>query len=323
MTVTVLKLSSLLFFIYFCLKCLFHIMIFNRLRKNHRIIRRQDQPVLYKLSGILIKKTGLKKMPSLYYFSNRKPLIFTIGIFNPAVFISPRLLQDLNYSELTAVLTHEFMHIKRRDGLYNRLMQFIPVLIPTTIILFFGRNILYGYQTPLFWFLLTFIVLLSYRLFIYEGFNFDRESSCDDLTLKIIKDPLVLAESIIKVWESGRHLPEYNWRLSFASVRPFAAGISGYEGRVKRLVNYRKPYLKMILKRLVIGALAISLIPLSIFIWDYSLGRISSDMHFIFEKKSIKITVEKVIIKNYKSVDGVKLHVWSMINEGSGSPESN
>jgi len=278
------------------------------------VIKQHHEPEFYRLVRKLAGEIDLKKIPALFYFSDKKPLIFTIGILRPAVFISPRLLSDLNYSELTAVMTHELTHIKRNDGLYNRIMQFIPALIPTVLILLFGRTIMQDMYTQLFWYLLTFVLLLSYKLFIYEGFNRDRETSCDDLTLKIINDPLLLAESIMKVWEAGKELPVYNWRLGLASVRPFAAGNSGYQGRVKRLINYRKPYVKIFIKKLAILSFAAGFIPLSVFIWDYNTGRITGGMDFIFENDKIEMVVEKVIIHK-QDKDNISLHVWTVKNQ--------
>ncbi|MCP4727603.1 MAG: M48 family metalloprotease [bacterium] len=312
--ITVLKIASFLLFAYFCAKCIIHSFIFIRLRKQHNVIKQHHEPGFYRLVRKLAGEIGLEKIPALFYFSDKKPLIFTIGIFRPAVFISPRILLDLNYSELTAVMTHELTHIKRNDGLYNRIMQFIPVLIPAALVLLFGRTIMMDLYTQLFWYLLTFVLLLSYRLFIYEGFNLDRETSCDDLTLKIINDPLLLAESIMKVWEAGKELPVYNWRLDLASVRPFAAGNSGYQGRVKRLVNYRKPYVKIILKKLVVLSFAAGFIPLSIFIWDYNTGRIGNGLEFIYENDKLKMTVEKVIVQKHDN-DNISLRVWTVKNQ--------
>jgi hypothetical protein len=193
-------------------------------------------------------------------------------------------------------------------------MQLIPALIPSALILFFGRTILHNEYTQLFWYLLAFVILLSNKLFVYEGFNSDRETSCDDLTLKIINDPLLLAESIMKVWEAGKDLPVYNWRLSFASVRPFAAGNSDYKGRIKRLVNYRKPYFKIVFKKLAILSLAGFFIPLSVFIWDYNTGNFKAGMEFIFEKNKLKLTIGKIIVHEQKE-NKISLHVWTVKNQ--------
>ncbi len=308
--ITVLKITSLVMFIYFCAKCIAHSLIFIRLRKQHAVIKPHDEPEFYRLVRKLVRKIGLKRTPALYYFSDKKPLIFTIGIFNPAVFISRKLLSGLNYSELTAVMSHELTHIKRKDGIFNRIMQFIPVLIPPALVLLFGRVMMMEQYTQLFWYLLTFVLLLSYRLFIYEGFNRDRETSCDDLTLKIINDPLLLAESIMKVWESGKNLPVYNWRLALASVRPFAADNSGHTGRIKRLINYRKPYLKIALKKLFVLSFAAGFIPLSIFVWDYNTGRIHAGMDLVVEKDKVKMKVESVVIQRMDR-DDISIRVWT------------
>lgn len=249
--VTVLKLVSLAMLIYNLGKFIIHYLFYKDLIKNHIQITGNLYPNFRNLVADLSKKVGLSEIPNLYLFADNKPLVFTIGTLKPAIFISPTLINRLNIDEMSAVLAHELSHIMNSDNLFIKFVKFLKTLIPVSVIMVFGYHITMDTQSPLFWYLLTFIVILSYKLFYQERAIYKRELDCDDNTVNILKDPLLLASSIIKVWKTGKHLPMYNWRMSIASVRPFADSSMSNDSRIKRLINYKKSMFGKVIRTII------------------------------------------------------------------------
>lgn len=97
------------------------------------------------------------------------PLV--IGYIKPVVLIPLSVISHLDQHQLEAVIIHELSHIRRHDYLLNLL----KVAIET--ILFFN---------PFVW--------LCARLV-----NTERENACDDLVLKLTKQPLVYATVLFKL----------------------------------------------------------------------------------------------------------------------------
>ena len=139
--VSILQILSVFLIIAFFTKLTFHILFYRCLRKRFHLFYREDSKKLFTLLHLLCRKLKMRKLPIIYKFSETKPLIFTIGVLKPAIFISPRLLSNLSYEELKAVLTHELYHIKRRDALSFWLYKLITALLPVLIILVEGFQI--------------------------------------------------------------------------------------------------------------------------------------------------------------------------------------
>jgi hypothetical protein len=51
----------------------------------------------------------------------------TVGVFHPAIILPGRVIQALDEADLTAILAHEYGHIRRRDFLVHLLCQLIAV----------------------------------------------------------------------------------------------------------------------------------------------------------------------------------------------------
>ena len=76
-----------------------------------------------------------------------------------------------------------------------------------------------------------------------------KKLSCDDFSVDKIKDPLILASSLISVWRLGHILPWYRWRTGLQFTQTLLPASQKLEYRVERLVNYRRPWFKFLVGR--------------------------------------------------------------------------
>jgi beta-lactamase regulating signal transducer with metallopeptidase domain len=102
-----------------------------------------------------------------------------VGILRPVVLLPEGLIERLSPEELQAVLTHEIAHLHRHDNLTAAIHMIVE-----TVFWFF----------PLTWW-------LGGRL------NVERERACDEAVLSRGNEPVVYAESILKVCKFYVHVP--------------------------------------------------------------------------------------------------------------------
>ncbi len=103
---------------------------------------------------------------------------FTVGVLRPVIFLPEHLLRELRFTDIEAVLGHEFAHIKRYDDI------FVSLQLVTKCLLFFN---------PLIWLSARRIASL-------------RERRCDQLAIltgKLV--PQSYAESLLRVAELQHH----------------------------------------------------------------------------------------------------------------------
>ena len=105
--------------------------------------------------------------------------------------------------------------------------------------------------------------------FIKRHFLFLKELRCDDRTIKIIKDPLLLASTIIKVWRAGNRLQRENSFLSLSQVNSLINANKGVESRIRRLSDYRIFSKKTLFKKIAFILAVPGMIFAAIFIWKF------------------------------------------------------
>lgn len=62
--------------------------------------------------------------------ASERPICFTLGVFQPSVYITSRLLENLAPRDREAMLAHEAAHIRRRDGLVSALLTLFYTAFP-------------------------------------------------------------------------------------------------------------------------------------------------------------------------------------------------
>ncbi len=278
-TVALLRLFTLTLFAIFLIKLVVHLIIFYRLRRRLPRYLEEKHPRLFSAYREAAQKVKLWRRPHLYEFSNERPLVFTIGSLKPAIFMASATVEKLAPEELEAVLVHELTHIKRHDNLLIWLWEIFFVAIPVLIVQIFAISFIFSIQNSVYAILGTLIFITMFKAFLWRRILFLRELSCDDLAVDAIKDPLILASSLINVWRLEKTLPEHRWRSGFAFAQTLLPAYSTLEIRAQRLVTYRRPWFKFFLGKAG-RVVAIALVIFSAaFLWRFN--SIHNNLHFI------------------------------------------
>ena len=101
-----------------------------------------------------------------------RPLALIYGIRRPTALLSTWMLEQLDESELEAVLIHELVHVSRNDYLVN----WIAIVL---------RD--------------AFFYLPTSRI-AYRQLRSEKELACDDVVVQTTRQPLALASALTKVW---------------------------------------------------------------------------------------------------------------------------
>lgn len=163
-----------------------------------------------------VPERKLDKNEKIYRCKIATPVV--TGILKPRIYLP----FDLNEPELSHVLVHERMHVKRKDH-WLKLLFYIAVII--------------HWFNPLVW--------LAYRLL-----ERDMEMACDEAVLEKmgIEVKTEYCESLLNLAVSKNHFVG----------NPVAFGESDVKRRIKNLLNYKKPYLWVtIVAVIVIAAVAV------------------------------------------------------------------
>ncbi|MFQ5738731.1 MAG: M48 family metalloprotease [Acidobacteriota bacterium] len=248
-----LRLFSLTLLALLSLKVLLHVAAVRWLRRSFSTYPERQDSKLMQVYRQAAREARVSRRPALYRFANRRPLAFTVGVFRPAVFVAPCLVEQLPDAELRATLVHELGHIRRRDNLRVWLQELFLALIPALVVQCFANHFIFSGSNSDLAIGGAVAGLLIFRLALWRPLRWLRERSCDDLTVEVIQDPLTLASSLIRVWRLGRSLPPQRWGWSLPTAQPFLRHHSPLQGRIRRLLNYRPPRLKRLLARLFIA----------------------------------------------------------------------
>ena len=217
----------------------------------------------------------MKRLPPLHRHADEGPLAFTTGCLRPAVFLAPALIRSLGADELRAVLVHELVHVRQRDNLRAWLGSLLPlgalvVLLQAAAlyVMFFRMEIPFGFAQAGLLAAAVLALLWTFRSVIWPRVVFRRELSCDDRVVEAVRDPLVVAASLVQVWRLQRALsPRRGAR--WVHAHPLVRTRPSVEERVRRLVDYRpgprRAWLTMARRSLAAAALLWT----SLFLWTY------------------------------------------------------
>lgn len=130
--------------------------------KNCRICRdRRLAEISIRCAGM----AGLKRKPLLYWGSLDDPVCVT-GILRPVILLKEEITAQLSDAELTAVLSHEMTHVRRKHILLERIWAYICIL---------------NWFNPLVW-------------AAAKEFSLHCEMDCDDKTLRNLRGKITKAE---------------------------------------------------------------------------------------------------------------------------------
>lgn len=140
-----------------------------------------------------------------YWLSYRVNSPMAFGWLRPVVLFPAALFKELEDTQIYAILAHELAHVKRNDFLVNLLQQLL-------LTLFF-------FHPALWW--------MSARI------EEEREHSCDDLAVRITKQPIGYAKTLL-------HLTETQMNKSTVAMGYLGSNPSkrkGFRARITRLLS--------------------------------------------------------------------------------------
>lgn len=96
----------------------------------HQSLRRCrpcPDPALLGLCSRCALTLGITKLPALYYGTLKQPACAT-GVFRPAIILNEAVGKELTEEQLTAVLSHELLHLRQHHLLWERIYDFVLIL---------------------------------------------------------------------------------------------------------------------------------------------------------------------------------------------------
>ncbi len=247
----------------------------RRLRRQSPVYGPNEFSGLYDLYREAGTRVGLKRLPPLHRHADKGPLAFTTGCFRPAVFLAPVVIRSLGTDELRAVLVHELVHVRQRDNLRAWLGSLVPVGALVVLlqaaalaVIFFRMELQFGFAHAGMLAAAVLGLLWTFRSVVWPRVVFRRELSCDDQVVEAVRDPLVVAASLVQVWRLQRALsgqPGTRW----VHAHPLLRGRPSVEERIRRLVDYRPGARRAWLtaaRRALAGA---ALVWTTLFLWTY------------------------------------------------------
>ncbi len=168
-----------------------------------KIVSESEAPELHEIVTRLCSIAGLPK-PRIAVVRSNVPNAFATGRNqkNSVVAVTTAIMQQLNKSELEAVLAHELTHVKNRDAMVLTIASFL-----STLAFFFVRNLLLfgggrrdkdsGSNLIIVWLVSVVVYGVSYLLILalsrYREFAADRGSAI------ITGQPSNLASALLKI----------------------------------------------------------------------------------------------------------------------------
>ncbi|HEX6036446.1 M48 family metalloprotease [Longimicrobium sp.] len=246
----------------------------RRLRRRCPVYGPGEFSGLYDLYREAGARVGLRRLPPLHRQAEEGPLAFTTGCFRPAVFLAPVVIRSLGTDELCAVLVHELVHVRQRDNLRAWLGSLpvgalVVVLQAAALyVMFFRMELPFGFAQAGMLAAAVLALLWTFRSVVWPRVVFRRELSCDDRVVEAVRDPLVVAASLVQVWRLQRALPRRPGAL-WLHAHPLLRTRPSVEQRIRRLMDHR-PAPRRAWPTLARRALATTaLLWMVMFLWTY------------------------------------------------------
>jgi Zn-dependent protease with chaperone function len=172
------------------------------------------------------------------------------------------------------VLVHELVHVRRRDNLRAWLGSLLPIGTLVAIVQVAALYALFRMEQRLGFAHAGLLVaavlalLWAFRSVAWPRVVFRRELACDDRVVEALRNPLVVAASLVQVWRLQRSLPRRPG-AHWIHAHPLLRNRPSVEERVRRLIDYRPAPRRAWLTaaRRVLAAAA--LLWAALFLWTY------------------------------------------------------
>ncbi len=271
LVVDALRWSAIALVLFWLIKCAAHtLMVKSLVRKTLRFEDPQYKALLLQYRE-LVSRVGLRKAPPLYQSPFPSCPAFTVGLIKPLVFLHPRMITNLDREELSSALTHELVHVKRRDNLKIWRLDFALNGMPLLWLLLLGFDFS---CKPGLLYLIVVAALLSTALtrqLMWAFFRSVGEHTCDDRVVSITGAPLPLASALIKTWKMVR--AENEGQQPWSAAYLLLVNGACVETRVRRLVAYRKPHLLPMLSKALKMVATSLILGYAVFLWQYHINK--------------------------------------------------
>lgn len=179
----------------------------RRLRRQACAPEAEEDAWLQRLLRRLANELGLKNLPRIIYVESRDIYACAIGWRWPLLVVNPKILRELKPDELSVILAHELVHIKRRDSFW----RWVLVLLRDT-----------QFFNP----------LSSMAL---NRFTIEREKACDSAAVNALRtSPRVLAACLVEI---SRWMSQSRRRLTPVVSYLMSDRSSLMEGRIRHLME--------------------------------------------------------------------------------------
>jgi beta-lactamase regulating signal transducer with metallopeptidase domain len=111
-------------------------------------------------------------IPGIIFTNRNRFAAMVMGIYKPVIIMNKPLIEQLTDQELEIILTHELIHIRRKDHLMGWVFHLV-------------RN---------------FMFFSPFSTLLLKGYLVERERICDEETVKIFGDARIYAATLLKVW---------------------------------------------------------------------------------------------------------------------------
>ncbi len=167
-----------------------------------------DDPGLLSIYRSCLEAGSASRAASLAVAPAAAPEVFSVGAVRPVIFLSRRLVDALDPTQLKAVLLHELAHLERRDVFFTRLWHSLTVISLSTLTASLALGSVYSHAVLHFGSLrakglgVGILLLLIVARRILRGPAAEaRERYCDEWAMAKGADRLALASAIL---ETGR-----------------------------------------------------------------------------------------------------------------------
>ncbi|PIQ48035.1 MAG: hypothetical protein COW03_12540 [Cytophagales bacterium CG12_big_fil_rev_8_21_14_0_65_40_12] len=261
----------------FTIRMLGGFIFLNRLKTKSKLI--EDSTLLSHLDQLCNQLKIKGKVLLKQSEAVSSPLV--MGVLKPMIIFPLGLIQALPTEQIEAILLHELAHIKRNDFLINIVINVLQVV--------------YFYH-PAFWWL-------------NAQLDDEREYDCDESTVLLISNPLVLAKALTRISEFNLRPKPSSPALAFAGPR------NQMLKRIKRIVQ-RQPQTNWLS-----GLLSFGLLLLSFFLMSANTG-MNNNLK-LEEKANEPVEVKKIQLQDTAKINKAILEILKPNSRISIRPNKN
>lgn len=208
---------------------------------NAREMKREEAPEIYSIVSELSHKIDIP-MPKIFRIPSNQANAFATGRGpgHSSVAVTDGIVEALSKNELKGVLAHELGHVKNRDIL----IATIAAVLASTIA-FVSRMGIYSSSDEDrgrmggFGIILALLAPLAGAI-VQMAISREREFEADETGAEIMGDGKPLADALIKINESAKHLPMRDINPAFSSLY-IASPLGSIGGGIVKLFSTHPP----------------------------------------------------------------------------------